>query len=76
MGLKKFAGPTQMIAIGLRFYDPYDQGDRVVEAVQNGLFNCIQCGTCLSACPQSLDIPTLMAEMAELMKLLPDPNKH
>ena len=58
MGLKKFVGPTQMIAIGLRYYDPYDQGDRVVEAVQGGLFNCIQCGTCTSVC-KALEIDHL-----------------
>ena len=58
MGLKKFIGPTQMLAIGLRFYDPYDQGDRVVEAVQGGLFNCIQCGTCTSVC-KALEIDHL-----------------
>lgn len=58
MGLKKFAGPTQMIAIALRHYDPYDQGDRLVEAVQNGLFNCIECGTCNSVC-KALEIDHL-----------------
>lgn len=58
MGLKKFAGPTQMIATALRFYDPYDQGDRVIEAVQNGLFNCIQCGTCDTVC-KALEIDHL-----------------
>lgn len=52
-------------AMGLDAYPPEQRAD-----------HCIQCGTCLPACPQSLDIPTLMAEMAELMKLLPDPNKH
>ena len=57
-GLKKFAGPTQMIATALRFYDPYDQGDRVLEAVQNGLFNCIQCGTCDEVC-KALEIDHL-----------------
>lgn len=58
MGLKKYAGPTQMIATALRFYDPYDQGDRVVEAVQNGLFNCIQCGKCDEVC-KALEIDHL-----------------
>ena len=57
-GLKKFAGPTQMVATALRFYDPYDQGDRVLEAVQNGLFNCIQCGTCDEVC-KALEIDHL-----------------
>lgn len=49
-GLKKYAGPAGMLAIGLRYYDPYDQGDRVVEAVQNGLWECTQCGTCDMLC--------------------------
>lgn len=57
-GLKSFIGPTGMIAIGLRFYDPYDQGDRVVEAVQNGLYNCIMCGTCTQVC-KALEIDHL-----------------
>lgn len=50
MGLKEYAGPAAMIAVGLRYYDPYDQGNRVVEAVQNGLWNCTQCGTCDEVC--------------------------
>lgn len=48
--LKTFIGPTGMIAIAKRFYDPYDQGDRVVEAVQNGLWECIDCGNCTDVC--------------------------
>lgn len=58
MGLKKFAGPTQMVATALRFYDPYDQADRVLEAVQDGLFNCAQCGTCDAVC-KALEIDHL-----------------
>lgn len=50
MGQKEYIGPAGMLAVGLRFYDPYDQGDRVVEAVQNGLWNCTQCGTCDMVC--------------------------
>lgn len=50
VSMKKFIGPTGMIAIANRFYDPYDQGDRVVEAVQNGLWNCTLCGTCTEVC--------------------------
>lgn len=57
-GLKSYIGPTGMIAIGLRYYDPFDQGDRVVEAVQNGLFECTQCGTCTSVC-KALEIDHL-----------------
>ncbi len=50
MGQKSYIGPAGMIAVGLRYYDPYDQGDRLVEAVQNGLWNCTQCGTCDTLC--------------------------
>ncbi|MBR5259682.1 MAG: succinate dehydrogenase/fumarate reductase iron-sulfur subunit [Eggerthellaceae bacterium] len=50
LGHKKYIGPAGMLAIGLRYYDPYDQGDRVVEAVQNGLWNCTMCGTCDNLC--------------------------
>ena len=47
-----------MIAIANRFYDPYDQGDRVVEAVQNGLWECIECGMCDTVC-KALEIDHL-----------------
>lgn len=57
-GLKSFIGPTGMIAVGLRHYDPFDQGDRVVEAVQNGLFECTECGTCTMVC-KALEIKHL-----------------
>lgn len=30
--------------------------------------DCISCGGCTGHCPQSIDVPALMAEMAELMK--------
>ena len=32
--------------------DPLDQGDRVMEAVNGGLFRCIMCGKCDEVCPQ------------------------
>lgn len=57
-GMKGFIGPTGMIAIANRFYDPYDQGDRVVEAVQNGLWECTDCGTCDMVC-KALEIDHL-----------------
>lgn len=49
-GLKDFIGPTGFVAIGLRHYDPFDQGDRIVEALQNGLLDCTECGTCTMVC--------------------------
>ena len=57
-GTKSFIGPTGMIAIANRFYDPYDQGDRVVEAVQNGLWTCTECGICDEVC-KALEIDHL-----------------
>ena len=57
-GFKSYIGPTGMIAIANRFYDPYDQGDRVVQAVQNGLWECIECGMCDTVC-KALEIDHL-----------------
>lgn len=45
-----YAGPSKMVAIAYRFIDPYDQGDRVLEAVQNGLWDCLMCGKCDEIC--------------------------
>lgn len=59
-GYRAFAGPTVMTAIANRFYDPYDQGDRVVEAVQSGLWECTDCGTCDMVC-KALEIDHLSA---------------
>jgi heterodisulfide reductase subunit C len=41
-----------MIAIAYRFLDPLDQGDRVMEAVSNGMYRCIMCGKCDELCVQ------------------------
>jgi len=47
----KYIGPAGMVAIALRQYDPYDDGDRVLQAVQEGMWNCIMCGKCDEVCP-------------------------
>lgn len=49
----KYAGPAFMVANGFRYYDPYDQADRVLEAVSNGMYHCTMCGTCDSVCPRN-----------------------
>ncbi|MDR1184086.1 MAG: 4Fe-4S dicluster domain-containing protein [Coriobacteriales bacterium] len=46
-----FVGPTGLVAIALRHYDPYDEGDRVLQAVNAGLWNCTMCGICDEVCP-------------------------
>ncbi|KAA0889781.1 2Fe-2S iron-sulfur cluster-binding protein [Oryzomonas rubra] len=47
-----FVGPAALLAIAYRHYDPYDEGNRIVDAVQAGLWNCIMCGQCDNLCPQ------------------------
>ena len=46
----KYVGPAFMLATYYRHLDPYDQSDRVLEAVSNGLYRCIQCGMCDTVC--------------------------
>lgn len=48
---ERYIGPAGMVTIARRFFDPYDQGDRVAQAVQEGLWNCIMCGKCDEVCP-------------------------
>lgn len=48
----EYAGPTAMLAIAHRYLDPYDKGDRVMEAVSKGLYRCIMCGKCDEVCAQ------------------------
>ncbi|CDX03970.1 Fumarate reductase-like FeS protein [Desulfitobacterium hafniense] len=46
----EYAGPAVMLAIAHRHLDSYDQADRVVEAVGEGLYKCIMCGNCDKVC--------------------------
>jgi succinate dehydrogenase/fumarate reductase iron-sulfur protein len=46
----QYVGPAAMLAIAYRNMDPYDQGNRVLEAVSKGLYRCIQCGRCDEVC--------------------------
>lgn len=50
--LDDFAGPAALLASAYRHLDPLDAGDRVLEAVSNGLYRCIQCGTCDAVCAE------------------------
>ena len=46
----EYVGPSRMVAIAYRHLDPYDPGDRILEAVQGGLWSCIMCGQCDDVC--------------------------
>lgn len=46
-----YIGPAGMVALAYRHFDPYDQGDRVLEAVSHSMYNCILCGKCDEVCP-------------------------
>jgi fumarate reductase iron-sulfur subunit/fumarate reductase (CoM/CoB) subunit B len=46
----RYIGPAGMVAIALRHEDPYDEGDRITQAVQEGMWNCIMCGKCDEVC--------------------------
>lgn len=47
-----YIGPSHMLALAYRHFDPYDQADRLTEAVQGGLWSCTMCGTCTENCSQ------------------------
>lgn len=74
-GPEKYVGPSGMIAIASRYYDPLDQGDRVLQAVQEGLFSCILCGNCDTTCSaleiHHLDIYNELRAAAEERGLKP-----
>ncbi|MGI6106273.1 MAG: succinate dehydrogenase/fumarate reductase iron-sulfur subunit [Raoultibacter sp.] len=60
-----YVGPSQMVAIAYRHADPYDEGNRIAEAVKGGLWSCIMCGQCDSACA-ALEIKHL--ELWEMLR--------
>lgn len=71
----EFAGPASLYATAFRHVDPYDQADRVVEAVSKGLYHCIQCGACDAVCQRfelkHLDAWKMLREAAEERGLKP-----
>lgn len=71
----KYIGPAAMVAVAYRFMDPYDQADRIIEAVQGGLYECIQCGKCDEACNaeeiRHLELWQMLRDEAEKRGLKP-----
>ncbi|HIH27578.1 MAG TPA: succinate dehydrogenase/fumarate reductase iron-sulfur subunit [Methanoregulaceae archaeon] len=52
-----FAGPAAMREEMRLALDPRDSGDRVTEAVRDGLFTCTSCQACWKVCPKDIQIP-------------------
>ncbi len=53
----KFLGPTAMRQEMRLALDPRDSGDRVTDAVRDGLFTCTSCQACWKVCPKEIEIP-------------------
>jgi len=53
----KFLGPTAMRQEMRLALDPRDRGDRVSDAVSDGLFTCTSCQACWKVCPKEIEIP-------------------
>jgi fumarate reductase (CoM/CoB) subunit B len=53
----KFLGPTAMRQEMRLALDPRDKGDRISDAVRDGLFTCTSCQACWKVCPKEIEIP-------------------
>ena len=53
----KFLGPTAMRQEMRLALDPRDSGDRIADAVRDGLFTCTTCQACWKICPKEIEIP-------------------
>jgi fumarate reductase (CoM/CoB) subunit B len=57
MDVTKFLGPTAMRQEMRLALDPRDSGDRISDAVRDGLFTCTSCQACWKVCPKNIQIP-------------------
>ena len=53
----KFLGPTAMRQEMRLALDPRDNGERISDAVREGLFTCTTCQACWKVCPKKIEIP-------------------
>nr|WP_321350960.1 fumarate reductase (CoM/CoB) subunit TfrB [uncultured Methanoregula sp.] len=58
----KFLGPTAMRQEMRLVLDPRDSGDRVSDAVRDGLFTCTTCQACWTVCPKEIQTPAKAIE--------------
>ncbi|WP_321506169.1 fumarate reductase (CoM/CoB) subunit TfrB [uncultured Methanoregula sp.] len=57
-----FVGPTAMRQEMRLVLDPRDSGNRVSDAVRNGLFTCTTCQACWKVCPKEIETPAKAIE--------------
>ena len=57
MDVTSFLGPTAMRQEMRLALDPRDKGDRITDAVRDGLFTCTSCQACWKVCPKKIEIP-------------------
>lgn len=57
MDVTKFLGPAAMRQEMRLALDPRDSGDRITDAVRDGLFTCTSCQACWKVCPKDIEIP-------------------
>jgi len=58
----KFIGPTAMRQEMRLVLDPRDSGDRITDAVRDGLFTCTTCQACWKVCPKDIQTPAKAIE--------------
>ena len=53
-GFDGYAGPYVLTRLAQRYYDEREgqQDMRLAQLVKEGLFNCLECGTCTQVCPK------------------------
>lgn len=57
MMVTDFIGPTAMRNQMRISLDPREKGNRITEAIEQGLFTCTSCQRCYRACPKDIQIP-------------------
>ena len=57
MKVTDFLGPTSMRSQMRIALDPREPGNRVREAISQGLFTCTSCNRCWRVCPKNIETP-------------------
>lgn len=57
MKVTDFLGPTSMRSQMRIALDPREPGNRIREAISQGLFTCTSCNRCWRVCPKDIEIP-------------------